>query len=203
MVSSMAAFHAGSYGGLQEKSFVITFQSFTVRVLPLPPQNEIQLLSRVFCYSFIWFLSWGKLRYGMQRKWKLKLHPFTAECTGNVSDLTYSISGAASKVSLSNYYSFCLVLVLLQSEKIWPLGFRLAPGVARLQASVMSKRVRGLPSWSVQLDGPGTALTVGGWIRPGGKNSGVGRGLFWHNPFTKQQCSVEALTGTYVVLTLP
>ena len=30
----------------------------------------------------------------------------------NVSYLPCSLSGAASKVSLSNYYSFCLVLVL-------------------------------------------------------------------------------------------
>ena len=29
-----------------------------------------------------------------------------------------------------------------------------------------------------------SALTLGGWIRPGGKTSGIGRGLFWHNPFT-------------------
>ena len=32
------------------------------------------------------------------------------------------------------------------------------------------KQVEGLASWSVQLDSPGTALTVGGWIRPGGQN---------------------------------
>ena len=29
-----------------------------------------------------------------------------------------------------------------------------------------------------------SALTLGGWIRPGGKTSGIGRGLFWHNPYT-------------------
>ena len=33
--------------------------------------------------------------------------------TSEVSDLTYLLSGAASKVSLSNYYGFCLVLLLL------------------------------------------------------------------------------------------
>ena len=55
--------------------------------------------------------------------------------------------------------------------KTWPLGFRLAPGAAQLQASAVSKKVAVLPSWSVQLDSLGTAqLTVGGWIRPGGQN---------------------------------
>ena len=37
----------------------------------------------------------------------------------------------------------------------------------------------------------------------GVKTSGVGRGLFWQNPFSKQQCSVEALTGKYLVVNLP
>ena len=50
----------------------------------------------------------------------------------------------------------------------WPLGFRLAPGAARLQASAVSKKVGGSPSWSVQLDSPWTALTLGEWIRPEG-----------------------------------
>ena len=52
--------------------------------------------------------------------------------------------------------------------KTWRLGFRLAPSAAQLQASVVSKKVGVLPSWSVQLDSPGTALTVDGWIKPGG-----------------------------------
>ena len=42
----------------------------------------------------------------------------------------------------------------------------------------VTKKIGGVPSWSVQLDSPGTALTVGGWIRPGVKTSGVMRGLF-------------------------
>ena len=49
-------------------------------------------------------------------------------------------------------------------------SFRLAPGTARLQASPVSKKVGGLTSWSIQLDSPGTALTVGGWIRLWGQN---------------------------------
>ena len=54
--------------------------------------------------------------------------------------------------------------------KTWSLVFCLGPGTARLQASPMSTKVGGLTSWSVQLDSPGTALTVGGWIRPWGQN---------------------------------
>ena len=53
--------------------------------------------------------------------------------------------------------------------KTWPLGFLLSPGTARLQASPVPKKVGGLQSWSVQLDSPGTALIVSGWIRPGGQ----------------------------------
>ena len=57
--------------------------------------------------------------------------------------------------------------------------FRLARGAARLQASAVSKNVESLPSSSVQLDSPGTALTLGEWIRPGGaKQVGQGGGLF-------------------------
>ena len=45
--SSMVAVvtvHAGSYGGQQVKSFSKDFKFLTVLVLPLPPQNEIQLI---------------------------------------------------------------------------------------------------------------------------------------------------------------
>ena len=87
------------------------------------------------------------------------------------------------------------MLYLSDFVKTWPLGFCPAPGVARLQASAASKKARGLASWSVQLGGSGR----GG----GGKTSGVERGLFRHSPFSKQQCSQEALTGKYLVLTLP
>ena len=90
------------------------------------------------------------------------------------------------------------MLYLSDFVKTWPLGFCPAPGVARLQASAASKKARGLASWSVQLGGSG--LGGGGG---GGKTSGVERGLFRHSPFSKQQCSQEALTGKYLVLTLP
>ena len=52
--------------------------------------------------------------------------------------------------------------------KTWLLGFRLATDASLLQASAVSKKLEGLPSWSLQLDSPGTAPTVGGWIMPGG-----------------------------------
>ena len=51
--------------------------------------------------------------------------------------------------------------------KTWPL---LVPGAAWLHASAVSTKVGCLASWLAQLDSPGTALTVGGWIRPGGQN---------------------------------
>ena len=58
--------------------------------------------------------------------------------------------------------------------KTGPIGFRLAPGEAWIQASPAPKKLGGLASWSEQLDSPGTSLTVGGWvggwIRPGGQN---------------------------------
>ena len=61
---------------------------------------------------------------------------------------------------------FCLISLKRGHE----LGFRLTPDAARFQASSVSKNPRGLPSWSVQLDSPETALTMGAWIRPGGQN---------------------------------
>ena len=72
------------------------------------------------------------------------------------------------------YHCFCCSVLnfiyLSDFVKTWPLGLRLAPCAARLQAGPVPKNVEGLTSWSVQLDSPGTALTVGGWIRPGGQN---------------------------------
>ena len=76
------------------------------------------------------------------------------------------------RVSPSKLVRFPTYIYIYLSDfvKTWPLGFRLAPDKARLQASPVPKNVGGLPSWSVQLDSPGTALTVGGWIRPCGQN---------------------------------
>ena len=75
------------------------------------------------------------------------------------------------KIEPTNRCVLCRRVVLL----CYVLACRFSPGAG---VSAVSKRVGGLPSWSVQLDGPGTALTVGGWIRPGGKTSGVGGELF-------------------------
>ena len=63
-----------------------------------------------------------------------------------------------------------LLINMSDFVKTWPLGFRLVLGVARLEASLVPKNVGHLMSWSVQLDSPGTALTVCGWIRPWGQN---------------------------------
>ena len=50
------------------------------------------------------------------------------------------------------WYNVCLT----DFVKTWPLqGFCLALGTAGLQASAVSKKVGGLPSWLVQLDSPG------------------------------------------------
>ena len=77
----------------------------------------------------------------------------------------YTFSNFDVHVRMSEYSSKCQDFV-----KTSLLGVRLATGASRLHASAVSKKVEGLPSWSVQLDSPGTALTVGGWIRPGGQN---------------------------------
>ena len=71
------------------------------------------------------------------------------------------------------FYFVVIIVNLSDLVQTWPLGFSLAPGAARLQASAVSKNVGGLPSWSVQLDSPATALTMDEWIRPVGvKQSG-------------------------------
>ena len=67
-------------------------------------------------------------------------------------------------------YTIVALIYLSDFVKTWPLGFRLVPDEAQVQASPASKIVGGLASWSVQLHSPGTALTAGGWIRPGGQN---------------------------------
>ena len=65
-------------------------------------------------------------------------------------------------------YFVVIIVNLSDLVQTWPISLRLAPGAAGLQASAVSKKVGGLPSWSAQLDIPGTALTLGEWIRPGG-----------------------------------
>ena len=81
---------------------------------------------------------------------------------------------------LSVFVSF---IYLSDFVETWPLGFRLKPGAARLQTSAVAKKVWALLSWSVQLDIPGTALTVGGWIRPRVQNYWGREGAILTQPF--------------------
>ena len=82
--------------------------------------------------------------------------------------LSASILCVIGKVQIYTY--IYIYIYLSDFVKTWPLGFRLAPSAARFQASPVPKNVGRLLSWSVKLDSPGTALTVGGWIRPWGQN---------------------------------
>ena len=110
-------FDAGSYGGLQEKSFNLSnfslFMFFHCR-------HKMQLLSRFFSYSvglFIWFFGWGKRRHGIQRKWMLKRQGLTAEYReGFWPHLRALRSCIQGLVSVSNNCSFSLDSVLLQSR---------------------------------------------------------------------------------------
>ena len=96
----------------------LTSQSFSLRVLPRPPKNEIDfvwLLSRFFCYSNLFCLfglAWGKLRNGISTKVKIEHAGFYSGVEEKFFYPTLSLSGAKCKVSLTNYYSFWLVLVL-------------------------------------------------------------------------------------------
>ena len=69
------------------------------------------------------------------------------------------------KYPLCNWKSANIYIYIYLSAfgKTWPLGSRLAPGAAQLQASPVSEKVGGLPPWSVQLDSPGTALNSA-WV---------------------------------------
>ena len=80
------------------------------------------------------------------------------------------------------------------------MGFCLALGEARLQASLVPKNLGGLTSWSVQLDSRGTTLTMDGWIKPWGQNYWGRDGTVLTQPL---QCSVQALTVKYLGLNLP
>ena len=90
-------------------------------------------------------------------------------CDATNDQLNYCPSLSHQFLNLQYWY-ICLFIYLSDFVKMWPLGFCLEPGTAPLQASPVSKRVGGLLSRSVQLDSPGTALTVVGWIRPGDQN---------------------------------
>ena len=89
--------------------------------------------------------------------------------------------------------------------KTYPLGFHLASGAAWLQASVVPKNVWGLPSWLVQMNSPGTQCLNTGWVdQAWGQNKWDREGAILAQPLhCKEQCLLEALTGKYLVLTLP
>ena len=64
-----------------------------------------------------------------------------------------------------------IIIIIIIAIKICLISLKRGHYVfAWLQARPVSKKVGRLPSWWVQLNSPGTALTVGEWIRPGGQN---------------------------------
>ena len=75
--------------------------------------------------------------------------------------LSASILCVIGKVQIYTY--IYIYIYLSDFVKTWPLGSRLVPGAAQLQASPVSEKVGGLPPWSVQLDSPGTALNSA-WV---------------------------------------
>ena len=87
------------------QSFVSSCDIFNC-LLRLDVQNEIQLLSRFFCYSCLVCLLGFWLRNTLLVK--VTGNPFRM---ASYSGLTWWLSGAASRlVSLSNYFIWCLLL---------------------------------------------------------------------------------------------
>ena len=78
-------------------------------------QDSSVIRSR-FVYS-VWVEEIVATGFNKSKKMSCKL---LQQSTGKVSDhtLTCSLSGAASKVSLCNYYSFCFILVSFKSGVI-------------------------------------------------------------------------------------
>ena len=68
------------------------------------------------------------------------------------------------------------------------MATRFSPG-AEHQASVVSKNVGGLASWSAA---HANSPNAGGWIRPGGQNSSGRERAILTPPFSKEQCLLEA-----------
>ena len=68
LMTAFVTVHSGSFRGLRKISSSIS-HLLNIRILPPPLQNEIQLLSRLFCYSKLvrlFGLDWGRLRRGIQ-----------------------------------------------------------------------------------------------------------------------------------------
>ena len=69
--------------------------------------------------------------------------------------------------------SFCVFSIFFYGHHtvyVCLISLKRGHWVFGLQASQVPKNVGGMTSCSVQLDSPGTVLTVGGWIRPWGQN---------------------------------
>ena len=77
--------HLGQNAGLfmqpltvDYRKYLLTFQIFCLRVLPLPPQNEMQILSRFFCYSKLVCL----FGFGLRKAWAFTKNGFkNAKCS--------------------------------------------------------------------------------------------------------------------------
>ena len=86
------------------KIFSLTFKS--LRVLSLPPQIDIHAIKiPLLLEALVLGLRKASTRgqFNKSESWTCRL---LQQSTGKVSDLTYSLSGAAPKLSLHNYYSF-------------------------------------------------------------------------------------------------
>jgi len=120
LIAAFVIVHAGSYSALREKSFNISYLWLFVffhccNEMKYSCYQDSSVIRSWFISLFIWLLGWGKIGFAMgfneSESWTCRL--FIQQGTGIACDLTYSLLGAASKVNLSNYYSFCLVSVLL------------------------------------------------------------------------------------------
>ena len=103
------------------QSFVSTCDVFNC-LFPLDVQNEIQLLSRVFCYSWLvcllnfWLRNAPLVKVGNPISDDIVFVFHLAGCglksPSSDSGLTWWLSGAASRmVSLSNYCIWCLFFI--------------------------------------------------------------------------------------------
>ena len=103
------------------QSFVSTCDVFNC-LFPLDVQNEIQLLSRVFCYSWLvcllgfWLRNASLVKVGNPISDDIVFVFHLAGCglksPSSDSGLTWWLSGAASRmVSLSNYCIWCLFFI--------------------------------------------------------------------------------------------
>ena len=116
-------------------------------------QLQYKVLTETFLVSWIGVISLMELRWSLTKGGHTWRFPCSFWDDPTLAELWVKATWhSTGHIYLSDFF------------KTLPLGFRLAPGAAGLQASPVSKKVGGLPSWSVQLSSPGTALTEGVWI---------------------------------------